>query len=253
MRIIAVINQKGGVGKTTTVACIAAGLAKQGKQVLAIDLDPQSHLTFSLGVSADKGTLYDIFRRGATLNEAIVQRGTFDVLPSSIDLAGAELEYITKPNWQFMLKKEIRGLEQYDYILIDCPPSLGLLTVNALTSADEIYIPLQPETLALQGLGKLMEIVETVKADLNSKLEITGVVATRYDNRKSLNREVLDQVKQHFGDRVFSTVIRENVALAEAPGHAQTIFEYKPKSTGAEDYESLTREILEREVEHEQA
>ncbi|WP_243374518.1 AAA family ATPase [Geotalea sp. SG265] len=254
MSRIALINQKGGVGKTTTTVNLGAALAKKGKKVLLIDLDPQAHLTLSLGIGVGdaeplKNTIYDVLRGDCTVKEAIRKRGGDDplwVLPASLDLSGAEIELSGVAGREFLLREAMEGVSGYDFILIDCPPSLGLLTLNSLTFAHHIYIPLQVEFLALQGMAKLLEIVELVKKRLNKSLEISGVIATRYDHRKKLNREVVETVRGFFKEKLFSTLIHDNIALAEAPSHSKTIYEYKPDSVGAIDYLDLAKEVIER-------
>jgi chromosome partitioning protein len=249
MRIIALANQKGGVGKTTSTMNIGAGLNKLGKKVLLVDLDPQAHLTYSLGIEAhelDK-TVYELLKGETTLEEVLIYRGEgLKLIPSTLDLAGAEIELSGIAGREFLLKEALDGLRGFDYVLIDCPPSLGLLTLNALTTTQEVYIPLQTEFLALQGLSKLLETIEVVKKRLNRKLEITGIIGTRYDGRKLLNRGVIDKIEGYLGDKLFKTLIRENISLAEAPSYGQTIYEYKPDSHGAEDYLNLCKEIIER-------
>ena len=248
MRIIAIANQKGGVGKTTSTINIGAGLNQLGKKVLLIDLDPQAHLTYSTGIAAHEltRTIYQVLKGEATVEDIILDRNGVKLIPSTLDLSGAEIELSGMPGREFLLNEGINRPKGFDFILIDCPPSLGLLTLNAFTTSKEIYIPLQMEFLALQGMGKLLQTVEVVKKRLNKDLAITGVIGTRFDGRKTLNREVEEKIKAHFGDKVFKTFIRENISLAEAPSFGKTIFEYKPDSHGAEDYLALCREIIER-------
>jgi len=248
MAIVAVINQKGGVGKTTSVANIGAGLARMKKRVLVVDLDPQAHLTYSMGVQAHDldATLYELLKGTAAIADVLVKsEGTY-LIPSSLDLSGAEVEFAGEAGREFLLREILGKADQYDYILLDCPPSLGLLSLNALSAADEVYIPLQMEFLALQGLSKLLETVDKVKARLNPVLEVTGIIATRYDSRKILNQEVMEKIKGHFNSKLFNTAISDNISIAEAPSFGQSIFEYKPKSKGAQDYESLCKEIIKR-------
>jgi chromosome partitioning protein len=249
MKIIALANQKGGVGKTTSATNIGAGLGKLGKKVLLIDLDPQAHLTYSLGIEAHKldKTVYELLKGEAGLKDVLRARGELTVLPAKLDLSGAEIEIAGMAGREFLLKEALEGLSGFDYVFIDCPPSLGLLTLNGLTTAQEVYIPLQTEFLALQGMSKLLQTVEIVQKRLNKELKITGIIATRYDQRKKLNKEVVEKMREYFGDKkLFQTMIRDNVSLAEAPGFGQTILEYKPDSYGAMDYLSLCKEILER-------
>lgn len=248
MKIIAFINQKGGVGKTTCTMNIGAGLSKLGKKVLLIDLDPQAHLTYSLGIEAHtlQNTVYNLLKGLRRAEEIILTRNGLDLIPSSLELSGAELELSSVAGREFLLKEALEGIQNYDYILLDCPPSLGLLTLNALTTAGEVYIPLQTEFLALQGMSKLISTVDIVKKRLNKSIEITGIIATRFDNRKNLNKEVVEKIEKYFGDRLFKTLIRDNISLAEAPSYGQTIFEYKKNSYGAKDYLNLSHEIIKR-------
>ena len=247
-KIIALCNQKGGVGKTTCTLNIGAGLHKTGKKILIIDLDPQAHLTYCLGIAAhDLGkTVYDVFRNGNASADVLLEREGLCIIPSSLDLAGVEMELAAVPGREFILKEFLARLPDFDYILIDCPPSLGLLTLNALTAAREIYIPLQTEFLALKGMGKLLETIAAVQKRLNRDLDITGIIGTRYDARKKLNKGIVEMITERFGKKLFKTLIRENISLAEAPGYGQTIFEYAPKSYGAQDFLALSREIARR-------
>jgi len=251
-RIIAIANHKGGVGKTTTTINLGTALAKLKKKVLLIDMDPGAHATYGLGILAHRRerTVYDLMRGKAPVNEIKVEialdRESLDLVPASIDLAEAEVQLSGFPGREFLLKEALNGVHSYDYIFIDCPPSLAVLTLNAMVAAKEVFIPLQTEYLAMQGLGKLIETVNIVKHRLNRNLEITGVLATRYDKRKILNREVVNRIKEHFGDKVFNVLIRENISLAESPSHGLTIFEYFPGSNGAEDYMALAKEVLNR-------
>ena len=248
MQIIALINQKGGVGKTTCAVNIGAGLNKLRKRVLLIDLDPQAHLTYSLGIPAHelKNTVYELLKGTASLEETITERNGLSLVPSSLNLSGAEIEFSGLAGREFLLKETLDGLNKFDYVFIDCPPSLGLLTLNALTTAQKVYIPLQTEFLALQGMTKLLETITIVKKRLNKNIEIAGIIATRFDNRKNLNREVVEKIKEYFGNKLFNTLIRDNISLAEAPGFGKTIFEYKSSSYGAKDYLDLCKEIIKR-------
>lgn len=246
MKTIAFTNQKGGVGKTTSTINVGAGLCLQGKKVLLVDLDPQANLTYSLRMNSQRldTTIYDVLKGGADPNEAIINHNGFDILPSSIDLSGAEMEFANEPARETLLKNTLAKLSKgYDYILIDCPPNLGLLTLNAFTAVREVFIVLQSEYLALHGLSKLMDVIKVVKDRLNADIEISGIICTLFDGRKNLNKEVVSHIKDYFGEKVFETIIRDNVALAEAPSHHKTIFEYDPESHGAKDYMSLAKEI----------
>ena len=248
MKTIALTNQKGGVGKTTTTINLGAGLAKLGKKVLLIDLDPQANLTYSLRTHSHRleKTIYHALRGGVNVDDIIIEHNGFDFIPSSLELSGAELELASEPARESLLKDVIKQLEEdydYDYVLIDCPPNLGLLTLNAFTAVKDIFIVLQSEYLALHGLSKLLDLVKVVQQRLNNKLEVGGIICTLYDSRKNLNKEVVGHIKDYFGPKVFKTIIRDNVALAEAPSHHKTIFEYDGNSAGAQDYFALAKEI----------
>lgn len=249
-RIIALVNQKGGVGKTTSTINIGAGLHKAGKRVLMVDLDPQGNLTVSVGIEAYNldYTVFEVLKGDAEPQAAIVKRG-YDIIPADIRLSGADMELSAVPGREMLLKEALAPIaENYDYILIDCPPSLGLITLNGLTAAREIFIPLQAEFLALNGMAQLLNTVKAVQKRLNPQLDITGIITTLYDGRKNLNKEVLEKIQQYFPDKTFATLIRDNVALAEAPSFGQDIYEYKPDSRGAEDYTALCDEIIKQET-----
>jgi len=244
--VIAITNHKGGVGKTTSAINIGAGLCKLKKKVLLIDLDPQANLSQSLGIRDYSYTIYGAIKGDHPIYPLLVVKG-LDVVPSTLDLSGAEIELSSTIGREYILRELLEPIKNnYDYVIIDSPPSLGLLTVNALTSADEILIPLQAQYLALQGLTKLMEIVEKIQRHLNKSLQVGGVFITQYDSRKILNRNVVEAIQEHFKSRVFKTKIRDNVALAEAPTKGQDIFRYNAHSYGAVDYLALCREILKR-------
>lgn len=245
MKTIAFTNQKGGVGKTTSTINVGAGLRLQGKKVLLIDLDPQANLTYSLRMNSQRidKTIYDVLKGNAQAEEALINHNGFDILPSSIDLSGAEMEFANEPARETLLKHSLKTLAGYDYVLIDCPPNLGLLTLNALTAVSEVFIVLQSEYLALHGLSKLMDVIRVVQERLNPDIELAGIICTLFDKRKNLNKEVVGHIKDYFGAKVFETIIRDNIALAEAPSHHKTIFEYDPESNGAKDYMALAKEI----------
>ena len=250
--VISLLNHKGGVGKTTSAINVGAGLVELGKKVLLVDLDPQANLTISLGIPRQAVTIYEALRGESEL-ESYPYKDGMDVVTASLDLSGAEMELVNEPGREFILRGLFEPVqEEYDFIIIDCPPSLGLLTLNALTSSNAVYIPLQTEFLALQGVAKIKQVIDKVRFRLNKKLKVGGVVATMYDHRKVLNRDVVATIKKYFGDRVFKTMIRNNVALAEAPAQRQDIFAYSPKSNGAQDYLALCKEVVER-VEAERA
>ncbi len=249
MKVIAVSNQKGGTGKTTSTVNIGAGLAAMGKKVLLVDLDPQAHLTAGLGIQPDEAgpTVNELLRGQAEINDTIRERGGFSLIPSSLDLSGADLELGGLPGREMLLKHAIGRLNDYDLVLIDCPPSLGLLALNAFTAAQEVYVALQTEFYALYGMNKLADTIRLVRERLDHpNLEITGVIATIYDGRKNLHKQVVERIREHFGGKLFETIIRTNVALAEAPSHGLTIFEHAPESNGAKDYAALSQEIIGR-------
>jgi chromosome partitioning protein len=242
--VISLLNHKGGVGKTTSTINIGAGLAELGKKVLLIDLDPQANLTLSLGIPRQKFTIYEALRGESDLVPYNVKRN-LDVVTSTLDLSGAEMELVNEAGREYIMRELFAVIQdQYDYILIDCPPSLGLLTLNALTSSRYVIIPLQTEFLALQGLAKIKQVIDKVRMRLNKNLEIGGVIPTMFDKRKVLNNDVVDTIHKYFGEKVFKTYIRDNVALAEAPAQRKDIFDYNPRSPGAEDYLNLSREII---------
>lgn len=247
-KVIAVANHKGGVGKTTSVACIGAGLARHGKRTLLIDLDAQQNLTFTLmGDKETESSVYDSLTKGTPL--PVVEIGeNLDLVPSSLELARAETDLSSKLMREAQLKNRIAEIvEQYDYILLDCPPSLGIVTTNALVAATELYIPLTAEALPLKGLTMLDEVVGEIRQAINPRLELGGVFITRYNNRK-LNKDVVDAISSRYGSKVFSTKVRENISLAEMPVTGMSIYDYDPTSNGAKDYEALTEEILSREI-----
>ena len=245
-KIISLLNHKGGVGKTTCTINIGAGLVELGKKVLLIDLDPQANLSLSLGAPRLPNTIYEAIRGESELEPYTVKEG-LDIITSTLDLSGAEMELINEAGREYILRELFEPIkDSYDYILIDCPPSLGLLTLNALTSSDVVFIPLQTEFLALQGLAKIKQVIQKVKFRLNKQLEIGGVIATMYDKRKVLNRDVVATIKKYFGDLVFDAIIRDNVALAEAPAKRSDIFAYNKRSIGAQDFLALSKEIIAR-------
>lgn len=247
--IIAVLNQKGGVGKTTTTINLAAYLARAGKSVLVCDMDPQGNTTSGLGVDKNTldATLYDVLFLREEANKVIqkLNKEGLYIMPSNAQLAGAEVELVGVDNREFRLKT-VLAHTNYDYTLIDCPPSLGLLTVNALSAADYVLIPVQAEYYALEGLSQLLSVVQQVRKSLNQSLEILGVVVTLYDSRNSLSEQVKNELDKYFEDKVFKTVVPRNVKLAEAPSFGRTIIEHDKWSKGARAYKALAREVERR-------
>ncbi|MGC8976240.1 MAG: ParA family protein [Candidatus Ratteibacteria bacterium] len=252
MRKIAVINQKGGSGKTTTVVNLGYYLGESGKKVLLIDLDPQSHTTIHLGFEPPeiKKSLYDLLVNQTPLSEVIKETNYKNVylIPSKIDLASAEIELVNEVGREIILREILKKNKvKYDYILMDCPPSLGLLTLNALTTAKEVFIPIQAEFFALEGLTKLFQTIKIVKERINPELEITGIIITMFDKRKNICRDVEKKVEEYFKDKVFKTRIRENVRLAEAPSYGKAIGDFDGNCYGAEDYRNLAKEVIKQE------
>ena len=250
-RIIAVANQKGGVGKTTTSINLAACLAEKGKKVLAVDMDPQGNLTSGLGVDKDsvEKSIYELIIGEVDINEVINKEvlENLDIIPTSIDLSAAEIELIGVDDKEYILRNAIDQVkDQYDFVIIDCPPSLSMLTINAMTTADSVIVPIQCEYYALEGLSQLIHTVELVKDRLNSKLEIEGVVFTMYDARTNLSLQVVENVKDNLQQNIYKTIIPRNIRLAEAPSYGLPINKYDPKSTGAESYRALAKEIMNR-------
>jgi chromosome partitioning protein len=247
--IIAIANQKGGVGKTTTTINLAAFLAKDRQRVLVVDLDPQGNTTSGLGIDkqAVDVTLYDVMMNGRHAHEAALRTAYHGVvvLPAAPVLAAAEVELVAAENREFRLRQVLQSLP-YDYILIDCPPSLGLLTVNGLTAADSLIIPVQAEFYALEGLGQLIQTVQRVRKALNPNLDLLGVLLTMHNGRTTLSTQVHEEVKRHFPDKVFDTIIPRNVRLAEAPSYGQPISHYDRWSKGARSYHSLAKEVSKR-------
>lgn len=247
-RVIAVANHKGGVGKTTSVACIGAALARHGRRTLLIDLDAQQNLTFTLlGDKEAESSVYDSLIKEIPLPVVEIAKN-LDLIPSSLELARAETDLASKLMREAQLKNRIAEIAgDYDYILLDCPPSLGIITTNALVAATELYIPLTAEALPLKGLTMLDEVVGEIRQAINPRLELGGVFITRYNNRK-LNKDVVEAISSRYGSKVLATKIRENITLAEMPVTGMSIYEYDPNSNGATDYEALTEEILSRET-----
>ncbi len=254
MKTLAITNQKGGVGKTTTSVNLAASLGELGKKVLLIDLDPQGNATTGSGINKDKieATIYDVLIGDKTIEEALVknERNGFDIVPSNRDLAGAEIELVNEIAREKILINAIKKLaesEAYDYVLLDCPPSLNLVTVNALTAAQAVMIPMQCEYYALEGLSDLVNTIKKVRTNLNKTLRIEGLLRTLYDPRNMLAKQVSEQLIGHFGDKVYKTVIPRNIRLAEAPSYGLPVLAYDKTSKGAQAYMTLANEILEKE------
>lgn len=250
-RVITVINQKGGVGKTTTALNLAAGLAENLLDVLLVDLDGQSNATQGLGLSkkTDRPSVYEVLMGDVSPHEAVLptSHDLLDILPAHINLNGAKVELVSMPEREYRLKKSLELLKkEYSFIIIDSPPSLDLLTVNALTASNSALIPIQCEYYALEGLGHLITTLQKVRKGLNRDLDIEGVLLTMHDRRTSLSFQVMEEVKKHFKSTVYDTFIPRNVRLAEAPSFGKTIFEYDPFSSGALAYESLVREVIDK-------
>jgi chromosome partitioning protein len=253
-KIIATANQKGGVGKTTTTVNLAASLGVLEKKVLLIDADPQANATSGLGIDVDSieiGT-YQVLEHTKTAPETIIKTSSpnVDLIPAHIDLVAIEIELVDKDDREYMMKKAIRELkESYDYILIDCAPSLGLLTLNALTAADSVIIPIQCEYFALEGLGKLLNTIKSVQRIHNPDLDIEGMLLTMYDSRLRLSNQVVEEVRKHFDDMVFETIIQRNVRLGEAPSYGESIIKYDASSKGAVNYLNMANELLKKNKE----
>ena len=248
-RIIAVANQKGGVGKTTTAINLSSCLSALGKRVLAIDMDPQGNMTSGLGVDKDnvEKTVYDLIIGRATVEECLCKEifENLDLLPTNIDLSAAEIELIGVENKEFIIRDEVAKIRgNYDFVIVDCPPSLSMLTINAMTTADTVLVPIQCEYYALEGLSQLMHTIDLVKERLNPDLEMEGVVFTMYNARTNLSLQVVENVKDNLDQTIYKTIIPRNIRLAEAPSHGLPINIYDPKSSGAESYMLLAEEVI---------
>lgn len=250
-RTIAITNQKGGVGKTTTSINLAASLTDAGKKVLVVDVDPQGNTTSGFGVNKDEieNTIYELLLGECEIQDCICRSvyKNLDLIPSNVNLSGAEIELISMDKREYLLKNAIQKIrDQYDFILMDCPPSLNMLTVNALTAADTVLVPIQCEYYALEGLTQLIQTIELVQKGLNPDLKIEGVVFTMYDARTNLSLEVVENVKDNLNQKIYRTIIPRNIRLAEAPSHGMPVTEYDPKSAGALAYKKLAKEIIRR-------
>lgn len=253
-RTIAIANQKGGVGKTTTAINLSACLAEKGKKVLAVDMDPQGNMTSGLGVDKDsvENTIYNLIIGEAKMEEVMIKNvlENLDIIPTNIDLSGAEIELLDVEEKEYIVRNEIDKIkDNYDFIIIDCPPSLSMLTINAMTTADSVLVPIQCEYYALEGLSQLIHTVELVRDRLNPKLTIEGVVFTMYDARTNLSLQVVENVKDNLEQTIYKTIIPRNIRLAEAPSYGIPINKYDPKSAGAESYLRLADEVIDKENE----
>lgn len=250
-KVIAIANQKGGVGKTTTSVNLAASLAAAEHKVLLVDIDPQANASNGVGINTKEldNTIYEVLVNSATIDDSTVstEMEFLKLLPSHINLVGAEIEMVGQKNRELVLKSAIKKMKKdYDFIIIDCPPSLGLLTLNALTAADSVLIPVQCEYYALEGLGQLLNTISIVRYRLNEELDIEGVLLTMYDSRLRLSNQVVEEVRKHFEDKAFETVINRNVRISEAPSHGKPVILYDALSTGAKNYLDLAQEVMNR-------
>ena len=249
-KVISIANQKGGVGKTTTTINLSACLAEAGKRVLVIDMDPQGNTTSGLGIEKDEAenTIYEVVLRTVDIKDAIIKDifDNLDIIPSNVNLAGAEIDLIDVDNREYILKDSLAEVkDNYDFIILDCPPSLSMLTVNAMTASNTVLVPIQCEYYALEGLTQLMHTINLVKKKLNKKLELEGVVFTMYDSRTNLSLQVVEKVKDNLQEKIYKTIIPRNIRLAEAPSHGLPINIYDKRSTDAESYRNLAQEVIE--------
>ncbi|MFN3410640.1 MAG: ParA family protein [Exilispira sp.] len=248
-KIITISNQKGGVGKTTTIINLGYALSLMEKKILIIDIDPQGNATSGLGVKLNDSqpTIYEVMMSNLDINSSIIKKNGLSLIPSNIHLSGASIELINEPNREYKLSKALEGIKDfYDYIFIDTPPSLGLLTINALASSDEVIIPVQCEFFALEGLSQLLKTIKRVQSLINPKLVLNGVVLTMYDTRTNLSKEVYEEVKKYFEQKLYKSVIPRNVSIAESSSHGISVIEYEPKSSGSIAYMNLAKEFLQQ-------
>jgi chromosome partitioning protein len=248
-KIVAISNQKGGVGKTTSAVNLSAALGIKGKKVLLVDLDPQGNATSSSGFEKNKQTktVYDLLVNDEEVKKVILKSKFYDVIPANQNLAAAELELVNVKHRESMLKKKLLQKNKYDYILLDCPPSLGLITINALTAAHSVLIPMQCEYFALEGLTDLINTIKKIKKQINTEIQIEGLIRTIYDRRNKLTKEVSDQLSAYFPNKVYKTIVPRNVRIAEAPSHGQSAIQFDRRSKGAKAYLELAEEIIEKE------
>ena len=245
-KIVSVINQKGGTGKTTTTINLGSALSKLGKKILLVDLDPQANLSYSLGIEEPEGTLADVFAGNKELKDILVHQENLSVAPGSNELVDIEISLVNQEKRESFLKNILADAKGYDYILIDCPPSLSLLTVNGLAASDEVVIPLQMEVLTLQGLNQILSTVGQIRTAFNPKLKVKGIVVVMFDKRRKLSTEIQEYLQQNIAEKIFETNIRLNVKLAEAPSFGKSILDYDPSSNGAKDYLALAEEFLKK-------
>jgi chromosome partitioning protein len=245
-KIVSVINQKGGTGKTTTTINLGSALSKLGKKILLVDLDPQANLSYSLGLEDQAGTMADVFSGTKNLREILTSRNGLTVAPGSNELVDIEISLVSQPKRESFLKNILAQAKGYDYILVDCPPSLSLLTVNALAASDEVLIPLQMEVLTLQGLGQILATVAQIRSTFNARLKVKGIVVVMFDKRRKLSSEIQDYLQQNIDEKIFTARIRLNVKLAEAPSFGKSILDYDSSSNGARDYMALAEEFLKK-------
>lgn len=256
MKIVTIANQKGGVGKTTTAISLASGLAAKGKKTLLVDMDPQGNASSGIGIDTRtiKKTIYEALIGQNSISEIISKTAydNLDILPSNQNLVGAEIELVLVERREFRLKELLSNITNYDYVVIDCPPSLGILTLNAIVAAKLLVVPLQCEYYSLEGLSYLIKTIKIVKRELNPSLEILGILLTMFDGRNNLARSVYDEIVKHFGDKVFKAIIPRNVRLSEAPSYGMPIYNFDPSSKGSSMYKQFVEEFLERSAQYEQ-